>query len=214
MIGRCYGQSRQTAVARVATAASPTPAAMASFFALVMVTSVDCEESLLLGTFLIHVNPCFARAGSMPVMTTRRSFFRASGAVLAMLALPAAHAQQIPLLTVYKSPACGCCGEWVEHMRTNGFRLEVRDLDDVMPIKRQYGVPDALVSCHTAVVAGYAIEGHVPAADVKRLLRERPKLKGLAVPGMVPGSPGMQGTAQPYATMAFDSAGSRIFERH
>jgi hypothetical protein len=156
----------------------------------------------------------FCRAGQHGVMTTRRSFLHAAGAALAMLALPAARAQQIPLLTVYKSPACGCCGEWVEHMRTNGFRLQVRDVGDVTPIKRQYGVPDVLVSCHTAVVAGYAIEGHVPAADVKRLLRERPKLKGLAVPGMVPGSPGMQGTAQPYNTIAFDAAGSRIFERH
>jgi hypothetical protein len=88
-------------------------------------------------------------------------------------------------------------------------------LADVAPMKRKLGVPEALYSCHTATVGGYAIEGHVPAADVKRLLRERPSVKGLAVPGMVPGSPGMEGrTAKPYSTLAFDDAGSRVFERH
>jgi hypothetical protein len=83
------------------------------------------------------------------------------------------------------------------------------------PIRRRYGVPDELSSCHTAIVAGYAIEGHVPAADIKRLLRERTKAKGLAVPGMVVGSPGMeQGPPRPYATIVFDERGSKIFEQH
>jgi len=147
-------------------------------------------------------------------MTTRRSFVCGAGAGLALLALPGARAEQAPLLTVYKGPACGCCGEWIEHMRASGFRVEVRDLADVTPIRRRYGIPDRLASCHTALVAGYAIEGHVPAADVKRLLRERPKLKGLAVPGMVPGSPGMQGRPEPYATIAFGEGSSHVFERH
>ena len=100
-------------------------------------------------------------------------------------------------------------------MRANGFRVVTMDVADVMPIKRSSGVPDALASCHTALVGGYAIEGHVPAADVWRLLRERPKVKGLAVPGMVVGSPGMeQGPAQPFATIAFDERGSRVYARH
>lgn len=103
----------------------------------------------------------------------------------------------------------------MKHLRANGFRVETREIDDVAPIRRRYGVPDELGSCHTAVAAGYAIEGHVPAADIQKLLRERPKLRGLAVPGMVAGSPGMeQGPAQPYATLAFDDRGSRIYMRH
>jgi hypothetical protein len=100
-------------------------------------------------------------------------------------------------------------------MQASGFRVETREIADVTPIRRKYGVPEELSSCHTAVVGGYAIEGHVPAADIKRLLRERTKAKGLAVPGMVPGSPGMdQGSPQPYATLVFDERGSKVFERH
>lgn len=149
-------------------------------------------------------------------MNRRRYFVLAAGAVLALGMLPAAHAQgALPLVTVYKSPTCGCCGEWVKHMRASGFRVETRDIDDVTPIRRRVGVPDELSSCHTAMVGVYAIEGHVPAADVKRLLREGTKVKGLAVPGMVIGSPGMeQGPAQPYATIAFDEHGHRVFEQH
>ncbi len=148
-------------------------------------------------------------------MLTRRSFIHAAGAALLIGALPSARAQVARVVTVYKSPACGCCGDWVAHMQANGFKTEVHLVDDVMPIKLRYGVPENLMSCHTAVVGGYAIEGHVPAADIKRLLRERPKVKGLAVPGMVPGSPGMvQGAPQPYATIAFDDRGYRVYERH
>jgi hypothetical protein len=100
-------------------------------------------------------------------------------------------------------------------MRANGFRVETHEIADVALVRRRYGVPESLASCHTAVVAGYAIEGHVPASDIRRLLRERPKVRGLAVPGMVPGSPGMvQGPSQPYATLAFDDRGSRVFGRH
>jgi hypothetical protein len=148
-------------------------------------------------------------------MTTRRLFLCGTAATLALGALGRAGAQPPALVTVYKSPTCGCCGEWIKHMRANGFRVETRDVADVMPIKRRYGVPDELASCHTAVIAGYAIEGHVPAADVQKLLRERPKLRGLSVPGMVAGSPGMeQGQPQPYATLAFDDRGSRVYVRH
>ena len=148
-------------------------------------------------------------------MLTRRLFIHAAGAALLIGALPGARAQLARVVTVYKSPACGCCGDWVKHMQSNGFQIDVREVGDVMPIKRRYGVPENLMSCHTAVVSGYAIEGHVPAADIKRLLRERPKLKGLAVPGMVPGSPGMeQGPPQRYATIAFDARGYRVYEQH
>jgi hypothetical protein len=147
-------------------------------------------------------------------MIARRRLIVAAAAALAGSALPAG-AQYAPQVTVYKNPACGCCGEWVKHMQANGFRVEVQDVADVAPIRHRYGVPDALASCHTAHVDGYALEGHVPAADVWRMLRERPALKGLSVPGMVAGTPGMeQGPPQHYATIAFDGRGTRVFARH
>jgi hypothetical protein len=100
-------------------------------------------------------------------------------------------------------------------MRANGFFVETKDVDDLSKVRRAGAVPDALASCHTAFVGGYVIEGHVPAADVWRLLRERPPVKGLSVPGMVVGSPGMeQGTPRPYATIAFDGRGTRVFAQH
>ena len=148
-------------------------------------------------------------------MLSRRRFAFAAGAALRLAPLLRAHAPQKPLMTVYKSPTCGCCGEWVKHIRASGFRVEATDIRDVAPIRRRYGVPEYLASCHTAVVDGYAIEGHVPASDILRLLRERPRVRGLAVPGMVAGSPGMeQGPPQPYATLAFDDRGTRVFARH
>jgi hypothetical protein len=153
----------------------------------------------------------------MKPVNPRRSFLRGAGAALALAAIPAARAQHaavFPDVTVYKSPSCGCCGGWVDHMRENGFRVEVRSMDDVSPAKARYGVPEALWSCHTALVGGYAIEGHVPAGDLKRLLRERPKVKGLAVPGMVSGSPGMSGPRQAFDVVAFDDRGTRVFASH
>lgn len=148
-------------------------------------------------------------------MTTRRKLFQAAGAALAFGMLPRARAQEtLPEVTVYLSPDCQCCHRWQSHMRSNGFTLKTITLENVIPLKRKLGVPEALDSCHTAVVDGYVIEGHVPAADVKRLLRER-SARGLAVPGMVAGSPGMEGrTAKPYASIAFTETGSRVFAQH
>ena len=122
-------------------------------------------------------------------------------------------------LTVYKSPTCGCCRNWVEHMRANGFHVIAVDQPDVTPVKREHGVTEQLASCHTALVSGYAIEGHVPAADVRRLLAERPAgVRGLAVPGMPTGSPGMEMPGTPpdrYDVVAFDSTGrTRVFASH
>ena len=96
-------------------------------------------------------------------------------------------------LTVYKSPTCGCCADWVDHVKASGLKAEVRDMGDVGPVKAELGVPGHLTSCHTAVVGGYVVEGHVPADVIKRMLRERPQIVGLAVPGMPVGSPGMEG---------------------
>jgi len=106
-----------------------------------------------------------------------------------------------PRMIVHKSASCGCCGLWVDHMRAAGFAVEVRNTDDLNPLKERVGVPYGKGSCHTAEVAGYFIEGHVPAADVKRLIAEKPEAKGLVLPGMPMGSPGMEspdGRAQAY----------------
>jgi len=114
-------------------------------------------------------------------------------------------------LVVYKSPTCGCCGDWVEHMKAAGFEVEVHDVDDVNAIKAQNGVDRRLASCHTALIGDYVIEGHVPAQDVKRLLEEKPAVLGLAVPGMPAGSPGMEmpdpSRHQDYQVVAFDGTG-------
>jgi hypothetical protein len=110
---------------------------------------------------------------------------------------------------VTKSATCGCCKGWVEHMRKAGFTVEVHEVEDVSPTAKRLGVPEALRSCHTSEVEGYVVEGHVPAADVKRLLAERPKAAGIAVPGMVVGSPGMEAgdRVDPYKVVLFDKSG-------
>lgn len=120
-------------------------------------------------------------------------------------------------IAVYKDPSCGCCGQWVAHLRAAGFAVEVHDAEDIVRIKADAGVPDNLQSCHTAMIDGYVIEGHVPAADIRRLLSERPAAKGLAVPGMPVGSPGMeQGAARElYNVVLWQNDGSgTIFARH
>jgi hypothetical protein len=122
-----------------------------------------------------------------------------------------------PVLSVYKTPTCGCCAKWVDHMRANGFDAKVQDLQDTAPIRTKLGVPVQFASCHTAQVGRYVIEGHIPADSVHRLLKERPNVVGLAVPGMPMGSPGMEvpgGYSQPYAVLTFDRNGNTtIFER-
>jgi hypothetical protein len=122
-----------------------------------------------------------------------------------------------PVIEVWKTASCGCCGKWVEHMQTAGFTTRVADVEDaeLQKIKKTHGVPDAAKSCHTARVSGYTIEGHVPASEVKRLLVEGHKVAGLAVPGMPLGSPGMEVSGfrpHPYDVLTFDSHGeTRVF---
>ena len=113
-------------------------------------------------------------------------------------------------MTVFRSPTCGCCGKWMEHMRRNGFAVSEIQSGDMDAIKRQHGVPDNLKSCHTALTAGYVVEGHVPAEDVKALLKKKPKAVGLSAPGMPMGSPGMEmgDRKDPYAVVQFDKAGN------
>lgn len=137
------------------------------------------------------------------------------GLVLAVIGIgayfqfgPSASAEQ-PTVTVYKSPSCNCCGEWVSHMRDQGFSIDVESKLNVKPVKEQVGVPSSLAACHTAVVDGYVVEGHVPADEVKRLLREQPDVRGLAVPGMPVGSPGMErgNRVDPYDVLTFTPDG-------
>jgi hypothetical protein len=109
-------------------------------------------------------------------------------------------------VTVYRSPTCGCCGKWIDHLKQNHFNVKDIISDDMESIKNKYGVPKEMASCHTAIVDGYVIEGHVPADDINALLKSKPKVVGLAVPGMVTGSPGMEmgGKKDPYDVMSFD----------
>ncbi len=117
---------------------------------------------------------------------------------------------------VYKSASCGCCAKWVAIMQKEGFAVTAHDIDTVSAVKKDVGVPAALASCHTAVVDGYVIEGHVPAREIERLLKERPKVVGLTVPGMVSGSPGMESsTPAHYDVLAFDASGkTTIFAKY
>ena len=170
----------------------------------------------------------------MDIQLTRRMFVRASIAAAGLAAagcVPerreaagseaangaadaggnAAPALQRAAMTVYRDPSCGCCEAWAGIARNAGYQIELIDHPDMAAIKRQYGVPDELGSCHTTIVDGYAIEGHVPLGEVDQLLKERPAgVKGLAVPGMPRGSPGMEmpdGSSDRFQVLAFDAAG-------
>lgn len=136
---------------------------------------------------------------------------------LASALLACSTAAESASVVVFKNPSCGCCGAWVDHLKAQGFKVEVRELEDVGPVAGRLGVPDELRSCHTAEVGGYFVEGHVPAADVRKLLKDRPKAKGIAVPGMPAGSPGMEqgGAREPYDTLLVGKDGStRMFAAH
>lgn len=143
-------------------------------------------------------------------------------ALLGLVALPAvaqiATAAAAPTVIVNKTPTCGCCGVWVEHLKKAGFAVQVHDLENLAPIKERVGVPFGMGSCHTAEVGGYFIEGHVPADDIKRLLSEKPAAKGLTVPGMPAGSPGMEvpsGRVDRYDVLLVDKQGkTSVFATH
>lgn len=145
---------------------------------------------------------------------TRRTFLQAAAAsaagLLVFSRLDAAEAAPTPI-TVYKTPSCGCCREWVTHLAKNGFAPKTHDLPDLTETKDTLGVPDALRSCHTAVIGRYVIEGHVPADVIRRLVAEKPAVVGLAVPGMPAGSPGMEvaGRKDRYDVYAFTRDGKR-----
>lgn len=131
------------------------------------------------------------------------------------MAMPSVSAlAQTPAILVHKDPDCGCCTGWVQHLKNAGLTVTVEETADLQVIRKRLGVPADLASCHTAEVAGYVIEGHVPALAVQKLLKERPDAVGLAVPGMPVGSPGMEGGApQRYDVVLFGATGRRPFMR-
>lgn len=152
-------------------------------------------------------------------LSTRRALMLglAQAAAGSMLWRPAIAAETLPKMTVTRDPNCGCCGNWVAHVKAAGFPVEVIEIDDVAPLKAKLGVPDALTSCHTAEIGGYVVEGHVPAEAIKRLLTERPKATGLAVPGMPVGSPGMEIRGQApdaYEVVIFSAGRQNVFARY
>jgi len=122
-----------------------------------------------------------------------------------------------PQMTVYKSATCGCCSKWVEHMQANGFEVKAINVDDIDKVKRERGVPADAASCHTAIVNGYVVEGHVPADAVQKMLKEKPSIAGIAVPGMPMGSPGMEvpgGQKEAFNIVSFDKSGkTAIYEK-
>ncbi len=123
---------------------------------------------------------------------------------------PASALKDTPMdIVVYRSPTCGCCGKWIDHLKKHDFNVIDKIVDDTQSIKAKYGVSPALASCHTAIINDYIIEGHVPASDIKRMLKNKENIKGLAVPGMVTGSPGMEmgGQKSPFKVIAFDENG-------
>jgi hypothetical protein len=144
-------------------------------------------------------------------MKTLMSLILLLGSFLPLVVVAAAPKNEKPPveMTVYRSPTCGCCGKWLEHMKQDGFLVKDIQTEDMDAIKRQHGVPDNLKSCHTALVGGYVVEGHVPASDIRSLLEKKPAVVGVSVPGMPAGTPGMEmgGRKDPYAVVQFDKNG-------
>jgi hypothetical protein len=154
-------------------------------------------------------------------LATRRSVLRlvAATAVVTPVAqwvlARSAAAAPLPPVAVWKDANCGCCNGWVEHMRKSGFSVTAHDSANMAEVKQANRVPEAMQSCHTALVDGYVIEGHVPAEDIKRLLRERPKGQGLAVPGMPASAPGMDQPGRPYSVILFGPPdGEKTYAQH
>ncbi|MDH3315380.1 MAG: DUF411 domain-containing protein [Gammaproteobacteria bacterium] len=136
--------------------------------------------------------------------------------IAAGLYLPLVAAADPAAVTVYKTASCGCCQGWVEHMRNNGFDVTTRDLEwsELSSVRSHYRIPESVHSCHTAVVDGYVVEGHVPAEIVNRLLTERPAVIGISAPGMPAASPGMDVPGGgPYDIVIFDAGGTRLYQR-
>ncbi|WP_448192882.1 DUF411 domain-containing protein [Azospirillum sp. sgz301742] len=163
----------------------------------------------------MKAKPPVRRAASKGLFGAAISALLLGGALLGAPALFGGAPASAQEVEVWKARTCGCCEGWVKHMQASGFAVKVHTVEDVDPVKAANGVPQRLGSCHTAVVGGYVIEGHVPADDVRRLLAERPMAKGLSAPGMPQSSPGMNMPGQPYDVIVFGaSGGDKVYAHH
>lgn len=158
-------------------------------------------------------------AQSASILSGRRSLLLGLAGVATASVGPLGHGARaeitLPRLVVWRDTSCECCGAWVTHMQEAGFPVTVHATDDMAAVKERHGIPSALQSCHTGLVAGYVIEGHVPAADVVRLLAERPTAKGLTIPGMPASAPGMDIPGHPYRVLLFGTpTGERTYARY
>ena len=136
-------------------------------------------------------------------------------AMIALLAVSLMEGAPTSLMTVYKTATCGCCAKWVDMAKAAGFRVKVVEVPSTAAARSSAGIKEKYASCHTAIIDGYAIEGHVPIADIQRLLKEKPKAKGLAVPGMPMGSPGMEGPyKEAYSVLLITADGSSVFQQY
>lgn len=165
--------------------------------------SAACSRPAPAGDAVADAPAADAPAADAPVTTTAAAAGAATDSAASMV--------------VYKSPTCGCCNGWVDHVKQNGFAVAAHDVDDMSEVKASYGVPAALESCHTAMVGGYVIEGHVPADVIRKLLAEKPAVVGIAAPGMPAGSPGMEMPGTPpdhYDIIAWDKQGhTRVYAK-
>ena len=153
-----------------------------------------------------------AEAQAKEIMTSRWMLTTVVAIVLSAMPSAQRKAPVLPSVEVFKTPTCGCCSKWVDHMKAGGFPVQFVDMPqaELDKVKAKHGVPQQVHSCHTALVGGYVVEGHIPASEVKRLLKERPRVVGLAVPAMPLGSPGMEVPGvqpRPYNVLSFDKQG-------
>jgi hypothetical protein len=165
---------------------------------------------------MITSGACWFARIKLPSIEREETMKQELGLLVLLTALSSAHAQTLPTVEVFKSASCGCCSKWVAHLRSNGFKVNAHDVSDVNTERKRLGMPEWYSSCHTASVGGYVIEGHVPAEDIQRLLKEKHKGVGIAVPSMPPGSPGME-SPRPvsYETLLVQKDGShRVYARH
>jgi hypothetical protein len=152
------------------------------------------------------------RAGTLlllPLLLTACRDDKANTGAAVQLTAAQREANAADTMVVWKTPTCGCCSDWIDHVKAHGYTVVAHDLDDLTQIKQQLGVPAGRVSCHTATIRGYTVEGHVPADLIQKMLAEKPRFRGLTVPGMPMGSPGMEGPwKDSYHVLAFDDHGN------
>lgn len=154
----------------------------------------------------------------MPIQTPRfiKPIIWIVAVVILLINTSSAVAGSITDITVYRDPACNCCGNWVDYLATQGFQPKNLPVSNIVTLKQHYGVPNDLVSCHTAVIDGYIVEGHVPVEDIKRLLTEKPDVVGIAVPDMPIGTPGMESgdVREPFSVFSFGTQGTKLFNQY